>query len=1300
MLGGLLTATQQGAYYQRTYTALSNHNMIHFTLDIWALDDWTTTLINSDRFQLQFDNTLVDGVNFVNSAFTSNLCGSSLFNDLDTIKVYGRVSHAATSLTLRVIHMINKDSSIASIGFRNIQLQFMNNTSESSNSSLCVISSVSMPGYQCSCPEGQYENPAGSNTCVACNSSCSSCFGPFGKQCYQCATGYIFNGVECIKCDPSCSFCYGTTNAQCTACTAGYWLFNNSTCVSACDFPLVQTFNGSQNFCQSPCNSTAFVLWDGNCSSSCESPLQSAQLLTTISLCQYPCSASQYLYWNGTCSSICSTPLIQQTYHTRNFCTYPCAQNQYAYWNGSCLSTCASPFVQTMEGNRSFCIYPCASAEFLCWNGTCSSSCLSPLAQRVENGSQYCDFPCSSSEYLYWNGTCASTCPSPLKSHTDGSPSRKFCKYPCHDGEYLYQNSSCLSNCTFPFVLQVQSAKNFCRTPCADVSYAVYMNGSCTSVCTIPFIKYVSDNVNVCKSICSEGEYLYTNGSCSADCKSPYVQTNDSNSNYCNYPCNTKEFLITNGSCLSECKSPMLMKKENYGNICVSPCANASNYYHEETRECNQSCDYGSIDKHQGLYLECVLSNQSIEASNSSMVTNTSVTSTETTKIPYLGLFKHLEYIRYLNIQLPSNLEVIAQNDPGNILFSVFNQEMPTKIQSKFPKSQLPAVFEKRNLHPRFLVNFWSTLTSLAIAISIGLVFALPQKIAQRYSWIFIEAFCERIKELIFWNLCTMIIIVNTGEIILYSVLEFQTFHLSHGLAVISLLISVSMITLVSGVFIKMYLTIKKSRIQQVVPVTSKASVKDPVKKWYSFYIATQGFNRTTMVNKYFFLIYALRLCIPMILTCCLLKFPIIQTIAHVLISFIVLSYIIFKRPIYKKTNHIQLTLIEVVALVANVSMFAITIVSVNENQNQSLGNFLGEVIVIGDIFVNLLLIIMLFVKVIVEAIAIYKAQKQLTSPKDKIAYLYLLTPILQQGGFGFEEVLSSEYQIRIVQSSRKVGVVSTKDRRSSYLASNTITLNTESPIMTEGDNEDKLQAVIATESHVFEQDINIPLRSKRSVKFFQRRQLTIDIDNKTISVEENSTAQSPKDTDYSSDSTSCNMTFVASPSNNQKAGQSKPSKFKPSKTHTKNLEDDVLPENLEKILGNDNCENTEGNKDTSGLSNEQVLNNTENEIQQRIFRPRILNKDRSRSLVEQVYGSIRVRSYNAAENKSSVEEVEKADDIMKKSVATIYHLNKKEKISSTVETDGLDPRSLEIGNARTIATILNLKSKGRLSPF
>jgi len=433
-----------GDYFSRTYTDLPSHSMIYFAYSWWAIDSWNT----DDYFEIQIDDTVIEGwstYNYPDYTVSSQLCGASgsSYPDIGDIRVFGRVIHSATSFMFKMISGLDQDSSNESYGFRAMTFLLVTSpTTTGAAEAFCGISSTDVGDLECDCDEGQYLDS--SSTCVDCDDSCSSCFGSGSDQCYECATGYSFDGTECFACTSPCTSCSSTATDECYECESGYLLYYNQ-CVlaSECVSPLYE--DDCDTSCVSPCDTDEYVYANSSCSEDCIYPLQKSTILDTL-VCIYPCDSDEYLYWDGTCEDSCESPLTIRIQADEVYCDYGCDSSQYLYWNGTCSDSCPSPLVSETEHDRLFCIYPCDIDEFLYPNGTCGEdSCDLQYTLRVEADRNYCDLTCSN--YQLWNGTCVDTCDSPMHLLTNASGT--FCSPPCDDiTEYYYpEEETCKSTC-------------------------------------------------------------------------------------------------------------------------------------------------------------------------------------------------------------------------------------------------------------------------------------------------------------------------------------------------------------------------------------------------------------------------------------------------------------------------------------------------------------------------------------------------------------------------------------------------------------------------------------------------------------------------------------------------------------------------------------------------------------------------------------------------------------------------------------------------------------------------------------
>ena len=650
---------QYGQYFSRLYSALPTHSWVYFTMTFWTIDYWKgpSSCSGSPTCQDHWDIT-VGGTTFsgwvLDQSYYNSLsssCGNSA-SDLPNIRLFGRVAHTATSLTFTITSRLAQASSIESWGVRDVNFLFVTSPSaQGSSQDICAFAPVTLPTSPIStCPcysEGNYKqgNGVGVGACKTCDPACSSCFDNGPTNCFQCASGYYWDGTQCAPppiCSTLCATCTGTASNQCITCVPGAFLYNGNSCIPTCDPPLVQGLALGITTCSLPCGPDLFLDWLGNCIPFCDFPLNATGTNTVIGYvftCVYPCATTEYLYWDGSCQTSCDSSLyLPNVISLRNFCNWTCtvSPNIILYWDGTCGSSCAFPLDIRFEYNRTYCYYPCATGQYLYNNGSCLSYCQTYFISSTAHGELFCDFPCSSTQYLLDTGSCISTCNSYYTNLT--MVGDKYCYYPCLPNQYFYTNGSCLSTCDWRFNYVVTNGQNFCNFPCG--SQYLYLNGSCAAYCT-PYYTSWFDNRRYCDNPCNNtymygngtcsstcdtagyflvvpqgsdltcifpcrpSEYLYSNGSCLLSCRPFFVPLLYGTDHFCNYPCNNtaSEYLYYNGSCLSTCSSPYISSAIGSDHFCDLPCR--SNEYYYLNGSCIPWCPSTFIEHSLGIEMYC-----------------------------------------------------------------------------------------------------------------------------------------------------------------------------------------------------------------------------------------------------------------------------------------------------------------------------------------------------------------------------------------------------------------------------------------------------------------------------------------------------------------------------------------------------------------------------------------------------------------------------------------------------------------------------------------------------------------------
>jgi len=895
--------------------------------------------------------------------------------------------------------------------------------------------------------------PCTSDQYLAWNGSClSSCPYPFVAQVqgdpiqnnfcyYPCdPSEYLYWNGSCLTtCDsPLSTRIEGSLTQRkfCDyPCVGNQYLYWNGTCSTRCHLPLIVRIDIDKRYCDYLCPASEIIYWDGSCSTSCPSPLVSqSQGAPTRNYCRYPCLGNQFLYWNGSCLGTCDFPLTSYASKSRSFCNYTCETDQFLYFNGSCLSTCPIPYSTRIEEDLQYCDYSCEISEYLYWNGSCIESCSSPLVQSTTDRYLYCDFPCNDkSAILYWNGTCGSDCPKPLTLESQGSSRvRRFCYSKCSATQYLYWNSTCSDSCDFPLAVEeIPPDVRFCIYPCETDQY-LYWNGSCLDFCESPLSSRIQDSLNYCDYPCSEStylywdgsclpqclsplsaqtvndklycifpcsyitDYLYWNGTCDPECKSPLTSKTEDNINYCQNPCDLSDYLYWNGSCLNTCPSPLTSyTTDDSSSYCNSPCGNIMLYYYPDLERCDTTCHQPAFIQNSTGYLTC----NSIETSSASTYSGSFFLNAplEQGAWTVVKLVKTMQYVKYLDIQMPPRLQRLTISKGRDLLSINSGISMPEALIEKFTnnKATVPYVYLKNNLHSSFLVNFWDDLMTILIALGLAVIFSALQKIFKAFDWAYLVNIFSTLKNITKWNFPLMILAINVDNIILFSAIQFKTFSSSTSEASFSLFLSV--------VFIIVTLT-----LMGLVSYIALSLRKSPSKKFPGFQVLYSAFRNNNLFNQLFFMFYMLRIGLPILIAVCFESYPLLVSLPQIIISLAILAFILRMKPFIKKINHYQMVIFESVILLMNCCMLALTILSHYNLQNHQLAIVLGDIVILGNDCLNLMCLFFLILQIHSEALLMKNlfVKTSMDKPQRIGICCRLLFFLLQQGNMGFEEVI------------------------------------------------------------------------------------------------------------------------------------------------------------------------------------------------------------------------------------------------------------------------------------------------------
>ena len=257
-----------------------------------------------------------------------------------------------------------------------------------------------------------------------------------------------------------------------------------------------------------------------------------------------------------------------------------------------------------------------------------------------------------------------------------------------------------------------------------------------------------------------------------------------------------------------------------------------------------------------------------------------------------------------------------------------------------------------------------------------------------------------------------MFFATTIGDIFFFSIIQMRFFEANSPTAAAGLFISLTML-LLSIIFMMLtyYLASESKRTKaRDNEERSSTHFQEFAQEYRSYQVLFGGCNPSSGLMESFFLIYIIRLTIPMIIAATLVKSPIAQAIIYLILNILIISYIVLRRPIKHKINCVNLLLIEIAMLVANICAL---ILSSHGTVSDSyvvtkMIDSLSEVILFCSIFIEFIALIFLIIKVVLVAVEALKYRKEMSKLEGE-AWLQLLFVPLRQGFMCFEEIQITE---------------------------------------------------------------------------------------------------------------------------------------------------------------------------------------------------------------------------------------------------------------------------------------------------
>ena len=344
-------------------------------------------------------------------------------------------------------------------------------------------------------------------------------------------------------------------------------------------------------------------------------------------------------------------------------------------------------------------------------------------------------------------------------------------------------------------------------------------------------------------------------------------------------------------------------------------------------------------------------------------------------------LAKLFSYIKYLSIGYSPGLEEALRNWSSNFISLDFDVTMSSDLEDESTYRSLPAKFVEYEVSPRFLVNLWSQIFPLMVALGIlGIFFALEKYFSYKKKTFRFSYMLKNVR-MASQNFVLIFFYDSFGDFFLYSILEYRSIQKITSMTRLSLF--VSSLFLLCGIFITIIHLKMLIQQEKVRKKTHALNLDEFLKENENIEVLFSEFKDRTFVQQAFPLFVLARNIFFNLILVTLFGHPLTQTILLLLGNLIMYVYLIFKRPLRERLDNIQQFLAEFCLIVVSVSILVMAALDTQNKSATSARYHLGNLIIAMNFLFNILVIIFLLSKIFIWAREFYLERKarKVTSP-------------------------------------------------------------------------------------------------------------------------------------------------------------------------------------------------------------------------------------------------------------------------------------------------------------------------------
>jgi len=287
---------------------------------------------------------------------------------------------------------------------------------------------------------------------------------------------------------------------------------------------------------------------------------------------------------------------------------------------------------------------------------------------------------------------------------------------------------------------------------------------------------------------------------------------------------------------------------------------------------------------------------------------------------------KMFQYIKYLDINYPEGLVQVLKTWNSDFFSLNISPDPPSSLDNENIYKEPPEVFEKYGVDPSFLLNYWQTFTFLLIIFGCSLIIMGAEvTIKDRNKLKCLHKYIHKAR-MTLMNTSLIIFYNSFGDILFYSLIEYRSSKPHFNVSKISLIISILLFLLNSGIFFSHYKvlrTLQRNKRRRVIDISQEQSSGTPnnnnsnetLELFYGDY------KDDSFLKQGYLLFFIIRDLVFSFILPLLFEHALAETIMITLINLTMIIYLLAQRPFKNKLDFLQQVMGELLLLSVNISV-------------------------------------------------------------------------------------------------------------------------------------------------------------------------------------------------------------------------------------------------------------------------------------------------------------------------------------------------------------------------------------------